>query len=320
MKASGEESQIRRDIVGYGATPPIAEWPGGRRMALSIVLNYEEGSERTPAYGDSVHELSTEARYDVKLEDRELIQESTFEYGSRVGHWRILDLLDRYRAKCTVFACGMALEQNPAIAEALVQRGHDIAGHGYRWIPHYGMSEAEEREDVRRAIASIRAMTGVKILGWFTRPVPTTHTRRILAEEGLLYDCTAVNDDLPYFDRVADRPFLILPYSLDTNDIRFWKGFAFTAQDFFEYMRDTFDTLYAESLHTPRMMSVGLHGRVVGRPGRIVALERFLEHVSRFDDVWIAGRDDIAKHWLQRFAPPNTWNLSSLPTSIPEDR
>jgi peptidoglycan/xylan/chitin deacetylase (PgdA/CDA1 family) len=291
-----------RDFIGYGGNPPRVEWPGGARIALNVVINYEEGSEMGAVEGDRQREMQAEWTYPAKPDERELVNESMFEYGSRVGVWRIMRILDKYDATCTIFASALALERNPEVARAFVGHGYDMVGHGYRWVPHYGMSAEQEREEIRKTRESIQRTTEQRILGWFTRPLQTLHTRRILAEEGFLYDSGAFNDDLPYFEKVGDKPFLVVPYSLDQNDIRFWKNQLFTANDFFEYQRDAFDTLYEEGATRPKMMSVGLHNRVIGRPGRAQGLDRFLAHVRKFPGVWIANRNAIAKFWLENFA------------------
>jgi peptidoglycan/xylan/chitin deacetylase (PgdA/CDA1 family) len=297
-----------RDFRGYGQKIPNAAWPNGARVAVSIVVNYEEGSERTPLEGDAVRETSAEATYATTAGDRELIQESTFEYASRAGHWRLHRLLTDYGIRATVFACGMALERNPEYARAIGEGPFDIVGHGYRWIPHYGLTANEERENISRNVEVVRELTGREVHGWFTRPLPTEGTRSILAAEGISYDCTAVNDDLPYYADVDGRPMLIVPYSLDANDVRFWKGPVFTAGQFHEYLRDAFEVLYEEGAERPRMMSVGLHGRISGRPGRVLGIRRFLDDILGRERVWIAGRDEIARHWQSLYAPPEAWN------------
>lgn len=301
---------VTRDFVGYAGRPPDFAWPNDARIAVNVVLNYEEGSERTPLEGDTTREPLVEAHYAVPDGERELFAESTYEYGSRTGIWRTLELLDEYAIAPTVFACGMALERNPAVTEALLARGCDFVGHGYRWIPHVGMSADEERAHITRCITAIRDLTGVRIRGWFTRPPNTINTRRLLAEEGLLYDCGAVNDDLPYFTDVGGRPFLVVPYSLDVNDTKFFKNQFFTGRDFCDYIVDSFDALYRDGARSPRMMSIGLHARIVGRPGRSSGLRRALEHIAAHEGVWLAGREQIADHWLRAFAPADTWNWS----------
>jgi allantoinase len=290
-----------RNFIGYGGNPPKVEWPGGARIALNIVINYEEGSELGAVEGDKQREMSAEAIYPAKPSERELANESVFEYGSRVGVWRIMRILDKYDATCTIFACALALERNPVVTQSFVKHEYDMVGHGYRWIPHYGMREDQEREQIRKARESIERTTGQRIIGWFTRPLQTPATRRILAEEGFLYDTGCFNDDLPYFEQIGDKRFLVVPYTLEQNDTRYWKNQMFTANDFFEYVRDAFNTLYEEGETLPKMMSVGLHCRIIGRPGRAQGLDRFLAHVRKFPDVWIAKRNDIARFWLEKY-------------------
>lgn len=297
-----------RDLRGYGSDPPAQPWPTGAGLAVSIVVNLEEGAERTPADGDALRETSCEVPYPAARDERELIQESTFEYGSRVGHWRLLRLFDEFGVKTTVFACGRAVERNPELFAAYVDRGDDIAGHGYRWIPHHGLTPEEEVDNIRRCKLVLEEASGRPVLGWYVRPLPTLRSRALLAAQGIAYDCTAVNDDLPYFDDVDGRPFLVVPYALDANDVRFWKGAVHTAGGFFEYLRDAFDCLLAESAQRPRMLSIGVHGRISGRPGRIQALRRFLAHIDGRPGVWVAGRDDIARHWRRVHPQAEAWN------------
>ncbi len=290
-----------RDYIGYAGNPPKVEWPGGARIALNLVINYEEAAELGALPGDPQREIWGEVQYPAKPTERELVNESLFEYGSRVGVWRIMRILNKYQATCTVFACAVALERNPEVTQAFIKSGYDMVGHGHRWIGHYGMTEEQEREEIRKARKSIERTTGQRIIGWFTRPMQTPATRRILAEEGFLYDCYAFNDDLPYFQEVRGKPFLIVPYSLDQNDTRYQKNQMFTGDDFFSYVRDSFDTLYEEGATQPKMISVGLHCRLIGRPGRALALDRFLAHVRTHPDVWIANRNDIARFWMERY-------------------
>lgn len=294
--------EMERDYIGYGGNPPSVEWPGGARVALNIVLNYEEGSELGALPTDAKREKWGEQAWAVGPEDRDLTNEAFYEYGSRVGVWRVMRILDKYDMTCTVNAAALALEQNPAVVEAFVKHGYDVVGHGYRWMPTYQLSEGEERENIRRTIASIERSTGQRIIGWITRPPTNVHTLRLVAEEGLLYDSCVWNDDLPYFRRVGDRRILLVPYSLDQNDSRFWKGQMFTADDFCQYMKDAFDTLYEEGERHPQMMSVGVHCRIIGRPGRAQGLDRFLAHLRRFPGVWVAQRNEIARFWLERYA------------------
>ena len=299
----------QRDFVGYSDAPPDFAWPDGSRLAVNIVINYEEGSERSAFRGDTQRERLLEMQYDVADDERELVAESAFEYGSRVGIWRILALLTELEVPATIFACPDALLQNPRVVPRLLAHGCDFVGHGSRWIQHYGLSVDHQRADVQCCIADLERLTGKKILGWFTRPPNTVATRELLATEGLLYDSGAINDDLPYFDTVAGKPFLVVPYSLDVNDTRFYKGQFFTGADFEVYARDAFDVLHRESRSHGRMMSIGLHPRIIGRPGRFGGLRRFLEHIVQRNDVWIARRNDIAEFWASTFGSDETWNL-----------
>jgi len=291
-----------RDLVGYGATPPDPRWPGGARLALQILLNYEEGSERSVSDGDPGSETEGWEAPTASMDpgQRDLIGESHFEYGSRAGFWRLLRIFRERGIPITVGACALAFERHPEAARAVVDAGHEICCHGWRWMGHHRLPEGEERELIRKAVASLVKTTGVRPLGWYTRYAPSPNTRRLLVEEGgFLYDSDAYNDDLPYWVRVGARPHLVIPYAFDTNDMRFAAAPGFvTGDDFFAYLRDTFDLLYAEGARAPKMMSVGLHTRLVGRPGRAAGLARFLDHVARHEALWICRRVDIARHWM----------------------
>lgn len=296
-----------RDLVGYGPTRPDAAWPGGARIALSVVVNYEEGSELNPLHGDATHEMIGELPSTKPPGVRDLQIESQWEYGSRAGVWRLLRILEHHRTKATFFMCGMALEEYPQVGRAVAAAGHDISGHGHRWIEQWHLDPESERAYVARALDAIEGATGTRPLGWFTKNGPSPSTRRILAEAGLLYDNDALDDDLPYYARVDGRPWLVVPYALDTNDGKWWRGGWHDAEGFFRYLRDSFDVLYAEGeAGSPALLSVGLHPRVAGRPGRAAALERFLQYVGQHDGVWIAGRDDIARHWAEHHPAPGT--------------
>lgn len=298
-----------RDFVGYGRTLPQFEWPDQGRLALDLVINYEEGAERSPLDGDTaIDEMSDIGTIPTKEGARQVIIESSYEYGSRVGIWRLIELLDRHGFTATVFASGLALERNLEVADAIRERGYEVAGHGYRWIPYGPLGEDGQRADIRRAVESIESTTGQRIRGWFTRGPQALETRALLVQEGFLYDSDACNDDLPYFEQVEGRPFLVVPYSLTTNDWMFWAGAFKTGRDFEDYCRDAFDVLYRESAEIPRMMSVGLHPRIIGQPGRFASLERFLAHVREHDGVWAPGRTTIATFWATRFAPDDLWN------------
>jgi putative urate catabolism protein len=292
-----------RDLIGYGPRPPAADWPGGARLALQLVVNYEEGGERSILHGDEHAEafLGEVVGTAPLAGVRNVQMESIYEYGSRVGLWRLLRLFGERRIPISVFAVAMALERHPAAARAIVEAGHEIVSHGWRWIDYQLVEPAVEREHIRLAVESLTRVTGSRPLGWYTGRL-SPNTRRLVVEEGgFLYDADAYNDDLPYWVVEAGRPQLVVPYTLDNNDMKFggYQGFN-SGDQFFAYLRDAFDTLYAEGAHTPRMMSVGLHLRLVGRPGRFAALQRFLDHVQRHRDVWICRRIDIARHWIAR--------------------
>ncbi|HYB43626.1 MAG TPA: allantoinase PuuE [Candidatus Methylomirabilis sp.] len=290
-----------RDLVGYGATPPDPRWPGGARLALQIVVNYEEGGERSILHGDAESEsFLQEVVGTAPLAGvRNLQVESVYEYGSRAGFWRLMRLFAERDIRVSFFAVGMALERHPAAAAAIISAGHEVVSHGYRWIDYQFVEEAEERAHIRQAVASLTRATGSRPLGWYTGRL-SPNTRRLVVEEGgFLYDSDAYNDDLPYWVLVGATPHLVVPYTLDNNDMKFGtpQGFS-SGEQFFTYLRDAFDVLYGEGATAPKMMSVGLHMRLVGRPGRFAALRRFLDHVQKHPDVWICRRVDIARHWI----------------------
>ena len=299
-----------RDFVGYGGRPPDPRWPGGARVALNLVLNYEEGAEYSLMEGDGHAEsiLSDLAPAPPLEGARFLNIESAYEYGSRVGVWRILSLFAERRVPFTVNAVARALELNPPAAEAFgqaVAEGRaDVLAHGWRWIDYHAVPPERERAEIARCVEVIEHLTGAPPLGWYTgRPSP--NTRRLVVENGkFIYDSDSYNDDLPYWTKNFGRPHLILPYSLDCNDSRCAHNQGFDrAEDFFVFLRDHLDWLLAEGATTPRMMSVGLHCRLIGRPGRIAGLARFLDHVLDQEGVWLCRRLDIARHWIEQHPP-----------------
>ena len=295
-----------RDLVGHGRHPPHAQWPGDARIAVQFVLNYEEGGENSVLHGDAgseqfLSEMFSPASYPA----RHLSMESIYEYGSRAGVWRILREFERRGLPLTVFGVAMALERHPEATAAFQALGHEIACHGWRWIHYQNTDEATEREHMARAMAIIERLTGERPLGWYTgRDSP--NTRRLVADfGGFAYDSDHYGDDLPFWLQVRRTdatlpPHLVVPYTLDANDMRFAsaQGFA-TGEDFFDYLRDSFDVLYAEGAEAPKMLSVGMHCRLLGRPGRMRALQRFLDHVEAHDRVWVCRRIDIARHWAR---------------------
>ncbi|MBN4098063.1 MULTISPECIES: allantoinase PuuE [Methylobacterium] len=294
-----------RDFVGYGEAPPDARWPGGARVAVQFVLNYEEGGERSVLDGDPHAEIFlSEIAGATPFPARHMSMESLYEYGARAGVWRILRLFRERGVPLTVFGVAQALARNPAAVEAFLRDGHEIAGHGWRWLPYQDVPEAIEREHLARAVETIRSLTGETPLGWYTgRDSP--NTRRLVVEQGgFLYDSDSYADDLPYWVRVAGRDHLVVPYTLDTNDMRFSIPGGFpSGEQFFAHLRDAFDCLYEEGASAPKMLSIGLHCRLVGRPARLPALARFLDHVLARSDVWVTRRIDIARHWAAHHPP-----------------
>ena len=291
-----------RDLVGYGPNPPMVEWPDGARIAVSVVVNYEEGSEYSILDGDPAGETMGESPSPVAAGERDLANESFFEYGSRVGVWRILNILDEFDVKSTFYSCALALERNLQVGPEIVARGHEVMGHGNRWEEYFKMDRDAERAAIHEAVKSITRTTGQRPLGWYTRYGPSVNTRELVVEEGgFVYDCNAYNDDLPYYADVKERKWLVIPYSLEVNDVGFWRGRMTRSSDFFESARNCFDMLYQEGATHPKMMSVGLHCRIIGKPSRAVALRQFLEYAKDKPGVWFPRRIDIARWWLYKY-------------------
>jgi putative urate catabolism protein len=293
-----------RDLRGYGRNRPHAHWPGDARIAVQFVLNYEEGGESCVLHGDSGSEqFLSELFNPAAFAARHLSMESIYEYGSRAGVWRLLREFERRSLPLTIFGVSMALERCPEVTAAFTELGHEIACHGWRWIHYQNVDEATEREHMRIGVEIVEKLTGRRPLGWYTGR-DSANTRRLVADfGGFEYDSDYYGDDLPFWLQVKRSdggfvPHLVVPYTLDANDMRFAlpQGFSH-ADEFFEYLRDSFDVLYAEGAEQPAMMSVGMHCRLVGRPGRMRALQRFLDHVERHERVWVARRIDIARHW-----------------------
>ncbi len=289
-----------RDMIGYGSTPPRPNWPGDARIAVQFVINYEEGGENNILHGDRTSEaflsdiVGAEAWDDV----RHISMESLYEYGSRSGFWRLHRLFTSRDLPITIFGVAMALERNPDAVAAMLDANWEIASHGWRWINYQFIDEETEREHLRKAVDIHERITGSRPEGWYTgRTSP--NTRRLVVEEGgFIYDADAYSDDLPYWDMSFNKPHLVVPYTLDANDMRFATSQGFNSGDqFFAYLRDAFDTLYEEGAEAPKMMSVGLHCRLIGRPGRFLSLRRFLDHIQAHDKVWVCRRIDIARHW-----------------------
>ncbi len=313
---TASDRRYPRDLAGHGRHPPDPRWPGRARIAVQFVLNFEEGGENSVLHGDAGSEqFLTELFAPTAFPSRHLSVESIYEYGSRVGVWRLLREFERRGLPLTVFGVAMALERCPEVTAAFVELGHEIASHGWRWIHYQGIDEATEREHMRRSVEIIERMTGHRPAGWYTgRDSPAT--RRLVADfGGFDYDSDYYGDDLPFWLQVRRTdgelaPHLVVPYTLDANDMRFAlpQGFSH-GEEFFAYLRDAFDVMYAEGDERPAMMSVGIHCRLLGRPGRMRALQRFLDHVQRHDRVWVTRRIDIARHWRREhpFDPANAF-------------
>ncbi len=291
-----------RDLIGYGDTPPHPQWPGNARIAVSFVLNYEEGGERNVLHGDSESEafLSEMVAAQPLQGQRNMSMESLYEYGSRAGVWRVLKLFRQASIPLTVFAVAMAAQRHPEAIRAMVADGHEICSHGYRWIDYQNVDEAQEREHLLEAIRILTDITGQRPLGWYTGRTGPNTRRLVMEEGGFLYDSDAYDDDLPYWQPGSDarHGHLVIPYTLDTNDMRFTQVQGFNkGDDFFDYLKDAFDVLYAEGVDAPKMLSIGLHCRLIGRPGRLASLKRFIEYAQAHEQVWCARRVDIARHW-----------------------
>ena len=301
------DTDYPRDFLGYGANPPDPKWPNGAKLALSFVLNYEEGGENTVLNGDAGSELYL---HEVPggspiLGERNRTVESQFDYGARAGVWRILRAFAARKLPLTVYGVGRALELNPTVTRAFADAGHEVASHAWRWIDYHDVDEATERAEIARCVEVIERLTGTRPVGWYTGRI-SPNTRRLVAEHGgFLYDSDSYADDLPFYVTAAGKPMLIIPYTLDNNDMKYAVPPGFSAPDGWEqYMNDAFETLLAEGrAGAPKMMSVGLHCRLIGRPGRAAALARFLDKVAATPDVWVCRRADIARHWLAQHPP-----------------
>ncbi len=296
------DENLKRDFVGYGKNPPKVRWPNNARIALQLVVNFEEGAENSVESGDKMPEQLGDFP-PIDLPVRDLGLESAFEYGSRVAIWRLLDLFERHGVKTTFFACGKALELNPLAARGIVEKGHEICCHGYLWYDHFRWTEKETREDIKKAVETTVRITGTRPVGWYSRE-PGIQVRKLLVEEGgFLYDSDIYNDEIPYYVKVGEKNHLVIPYTSDCNDFHYWTGKFNTSESFFQYLRDSFNVLYSEGVTNPKMMSIGTHARISGKPGRIVALDKFIQYAKSFPDTWFARRDEIAKWWLSNYPP-----------------
>ena len=293
-----------RDMIGYGSKEPRVTWPNNAKLALQIVLNYEEGAENNILHGDKNSETFLSEIIGAKaIKDRHINMESMYEYGSRRGFWRIHKLFQEKKIPVTIFGVAMALERNPEVCNAIKNGNYEIACHGWRWIDYQNVKKSVEKKDMKLAIKTIKKIFGERPLGWYTGRC-STNTRDLVFEDGgFLYDSDSYSDDLPYWKYKKNIKQLIIPYTLDNNDMRFATNQGFNSGDqFYTYLKDSFDALYDEGKTNPKMMSVGLHCRLIGRPGRFQALKKFIDYVLKFDDVWICKRVDIAKHWIKNYS------------------
>ena len=295
-----------RNMIGYGSNEPKIVWPNNAKLALQIVLNYEEGAENNILHGDKHSEtFLSEIIGAQAVKDRHMNMETMYEYGSRRGFWRLHKLFQEKKIPVTIFGVAMALERNPEVCEAIKNGGYEVASHGWRWIDYQKVKKNVEKKDMKLAIKKLKKIFGQRPLGWYTGRC-SPNTRDLVFEDGgFLYDSDSYSDDLPYWEYKKNKKQLIIPYTLDNNDMRFSTNQGFNSGDqFYTYLKDSFDVLYEEGKTAPKMMSVGLHCRLIGRPGRFQSLKKFIDYVLKFDDVWICKRIDIAKHWIKNY--PNT--------------
>ena len=292
-----------RDLIGYGSKNLNVKWPNNARIALQFVLNYEEGGENCVLHGDKTSEVFLSEIIGAQpIKGRQLNMESIYEYGSRRGFWRIHDLFKQKKIPLTIFGVGMALERNKEICKAIKNSNYEVASHGWRWIDYQNVSKVKEKKDMRLAINSIKKIFGDRPLGWYTGRCSPNTLDLVIDEGGFLYCSDTYSDDLPYWIKKGNKKQLMIPYTLDNNDMRFATNQGFNSGDqFFSYLKDSFDALYFEGKNSPKMMSVGLHCRLIGRPGRIQSLRKFLNYVLGFKDIWICKRIDIAKHWIKNY-------------------
>ncbi|WDE07833.1 allantoinase PuuE [Thalassomonas viridans] len=292
-----------RDLIGYGATPPNPQWPEGAKVAVQFVLNYEEGGENCVLHGDEHSEIFLSEIIGAQpYNDRHMSMESMYEYGSRAGFWRLHRLFERYQIPVTVFGVTMAMQRNPEALAAMLESNWEIASHAHRWIHYQDMSEDKERELINASINLHQELTGSKPAGWYTGRTSPNTLKLIAERDDILYCADSYADDLPYWDRFYSKPLLMVPYTLDTNDMRFATPQGFNSgEQFYQYLKDAFDVLYAEGEVSPKMLSIGLHCRLIGRPARLAALQRFIEYVLSHEKVWLTTREDIAKHWIRHF-------------------
>jgi len=293
-----------RDLIGYGKNGKKISWPNNAKLALQFVLNYEEGGENSVLNGDKYSETFLSEIIGAKaIKGRHISMESIYEYGSRVGFWRLDRLFKEKKIPVTIFGVGLALEQNPEVCEAIKKGDYEVAAHGYRWIDYQDIKKSVEKKHMQQAIKTIKNIFGSRPVGWYTGRCSPNTRDLVFDDGGFLYDSDSYSDDLPYWEYRGKKKQLIIPYTLDNNDMRFATNQGFNTGDhFYNYLKDSFDALYEEGKTTPKMMSVGLHCRLIGRPGRIQSLKKFLDYVLKFEDIWICKRVDIAKHWIENYS------------------
>lgn len=292
-----------RDLIGYGSKPPHPKWPNQAKIALQFVLNYEEGGENCVLHGDDHSEIFLSEIVGAQAyADRHMSMESIYEYGSRAGFWRLQRLFTQYKLPLTVFGVTMAMQRNPEAVSAMIEANWEIASHAMRWIHFQDMEEATERQLIADTIQLHQTLTGKKPAGWYTGRTSPNTLKLIAERDDLLYCADSYADDLPYYDHHYSKPLLMVPYTLDTNDMRFATPQGFNSgEQFFQYLKDAFDVLYAEGANQPKMLSIGLHCRLIGRPARLMALQRFIEYILAHEQVWICTREEIARHWQTHF-------------------
>ena len=293
-----------RDLIGYGSNLPKVEWPNKARIAVQIVLNYEEGAENCVLNGDKNSEVFLSEIIGAQpIKGRHMNMESLYEYGSRVGFWRLHNLFQEKKIPITIFGVGMALEKNPEICKAIIEADYEVASHGWRWIDYQNIKKSEEKKHMQLAIKAHTKIFGKRPDGWYTGRCSPNTRDLVMEDGGFLYDSDSYSDDLPYWESRNKKKQLIIPYTLDNNDMRFATSQGFNTGDhFYSYLKDSFDTLYEEGRTNPKMMSVGLHCRIIGKPGRVQSLKKFLDYILKHEDIWICKRVDIAKHWIKNYS------------------
>ena len=298
------KNKYPRNMIGYGSNPPKVKWPNNSKIAVQFVLNYEEGGENSILHGDKSSEIFLSEIIGAKaIKGRHINMESLYEYGSRVGFWRLTKVFEKHNIPHTFFVCALTLLQNKEICTYIKNSPNDICCHGYRWEEHYKLKKNQEEKNIKKAFDLILKLTNKRARGWYCRYAPSENTRKLLVQNGnFLYDSDSYNDDLPYWVKVNKKKHLVIPYSLDTNDVHFKLPSGFSGSNqFYEYVCDSINYLYKEGSHKPKMLNIGLHPRLIGRPGRVTAIEKIIKHIKSLDKIWLCKREDIAKHWIENF-------------------